>query len=115
MQQESELPGLSNQAGKSGGAKKSFQLPDEELLPFLLSETNHKEVNQLKILDFAGTAPNKLTVGFVLALFLVVGLHDPGPTSEASKATEILHNVHALTRPPFKWDKHHICDCEVTL
>ena len=107
-QQESPLPGPSNHMGKSKGAKKSFPLPDEELLPFLLSESNHNEVNQLKILDFATTAPNKLTVGFLLALFLVVGLHDPGPTSEASKATEILHNVHALTRPPFKWDKHDV-------
>ena len=105
-QQESPLPGPSNHGGKSSGAKKSFPLPDEELLPFLLSETNHNEVNQLKILDFARTAPNKLTVGFLLALFLVVGLHDPGPMSEASKATEILQNVHALTRPPFKWDKN---------
>ena len=108
MQQESGLPGPSNQQRESGKGKKSFPLSDAELLPFALAETNHNELNQMKILDFTGTAPNKLTVGFILALFLVVGMHDPTPTSEASKAATILQNVDAFTRPPFNWDKHQM-------
>ena len=106
IQQESELPGPSNQLRQSGGGKKSFPLPDADLLPFLVSETNPRELDQIKVLDFAGTAPNNIAVGFILALFLLVGVHDTGRTSEALKAENILQNVHALTRPPFNWEKH---------
>ena len=55
MQQESGLPGQSNQQRESGKGKKSFPLSDAELLPFALAETNHNELNQMKILDLTGT------------------------------------------------------------
>ena len=87
-QQESEVPGPSNQRRKSGGGKKSFPLSDAELLPFLVSETNINEVNQLRLLSFAGTSSNNITVGFVLALFLLAGLHEPSLTSEAQNITK---------------------------
>ena len=76
IQQESELPGQSNQRRESGGGKKSFPLPDADLLLFLVSETNPREPDQMKVLDFARTAPNNITVGFFLALVLLVGVHD---------------------------------------